>query len=120
MRVLASSDGYAAMLPFPLRCYLLSDTVQVLLWVSGNSFAQFVLHCVQVAALCIFADVINFGGTAAAKEYSKVYLPAAILAVCPQDDSLPVEDKLSAIAAAAYGIGMLAPWHWDLVARISM
>lgn len=59
---------------------------------------------VQVAALCIFADVINFCGDEAGRMYSAIYLPAALLAVCPPADAL-TEDDLFAVSGAAYGIG---------------
>ncbi|PFH31594.1 HEAT repeat-containing protein [Besnoitia besnoiti] len=61
----------------------------------------------KVAALCIFADAINFGGEAAGKAYGEVYLPAALLAVCPPSDALTNEDLYS-VSAAAYGIGACA------------
>ncbi|KAL8442681.1 hypothetical protein Emed_007212 [Eimeria media] len=62
----------------------------------------------KVAALCIFADAINFGGESAARNYSNVFLPAALLAVCPPPDSASDEDQLLAVCAAAYGIGAVA------------
>ncbi|PHJ25608.1 heat repeat-containing protein [Cystoisospora suis] len=61
----------------------------------------------KVAALCIFADVINFCGEEAGEMYSSIYLPAALLAVCPPEDVL-TEDDLFAVSGAAYGIGVVA------------
>ncbi|KAL8450489.1 hypothetical protein Emag_003179 [Eimeria magna] len=62
----------------------------------------------KIAALCIFADAINFGGEVAARNYSNVFLPAALLAVCPPPDSASDEDQLLAVCAAAYGLGAVA------------
>lgn len=62
-------------------------------------------YSAQVAALCIFADAINFGGSKAAQSYSEVFLPAALLAVCPPPECVSDDDQLLGVCAAAYGLG---------------
>lgn len=63
------------------------------------------LCCAQVAALCLYADAINYGDPAATLEYSKVLVPAALLAVSPQAEWSIDEEHMLAISASTYGLG---------------
>lgn len=73
-------------------------------YVATENTVGHIFVLLQVAALCIFADAVNFGGEQAARAYSNVFLPAALLSVCPPTESAD-EDQLLAVAAAAYGLG---------------
>lgn len=61
--------------------------------------------CPQVAALCLYADAINYGDPAATLECSKVLVPAALLAVSPQAEWAIDEEHMLAISASTYGLG---------------
>ncbi|XP_026191996.1 uncharacterized protein LOC34620828 [Cyclospora cayetanensis] len=68
----------------------------------------------KVAALCIYADAINYGDPSGTVEYSTVFLPGALLAVGSQPEYISDEDHLLAISASAYGMGALAQRHPEL------
>ena len=63
------------------------------------------MGALQVAALCLYADAINYGNCADTRELSEIFLPAALLTVCPQSERVIDEDQLLAIPASAYGMG---------------
>ncbi|CDJ36398.1 uncharacterized protein EMH_0083230 [Eimeria mitis] len=70
----------------------------------------------KVAALCLYADAINYGDPAATLEYSKVLVPAALLSVSPQAEWSIDEEHMLAISAASYGLGVVAQRHPELFA----
>ncbi|CDJ46071.1 hypothetical protein, conserved [Eimeria brunetti] len=70
----------------------------------------------KVAALCLYADAINYGDPAATLEYSKVLVPAALLAVSSQAEWSLDEEHMLAISASSYGLGVVAQRHPDLFA----
>ncbi|CDI85590.1 hypothetical protein, conserved [Eimeria praecox] len=85
-----------------------------------SSFYDAVMQCsgnfFKVAALCLYADAINYGDPAATLEYSKVLVPAALLAVSPQAEWSIDEEHMLAISASTYGLGVVAQRHPELFA----
>ncbi|CDJ62423.1 hypothetical protein, conserved [Eimeria necatrix] len=68
----------------------------------------------KVAALCLYADAINFGDPSATLEYSKVLLPAALLAISPQAEWAIDEEHALVVSASVYGLGVVAQRHPEL------